>query len=126
MLSDAELLDMQTTVLGLLTDRCEIIRSTPGTPDSDTGEPTEIWNTLAADVPCSVVPHDVEVAENAVGRAVVVGASLWWVRLPANQPINEQDRILQTAPVSRTFEVMSVRGPKTREVSRIVVCNLLT
>lgn len=124
MINDAELADLRTFVLDALPDTCEIIRATVSAPDIN-GDTTETWNTVSVE-PCAFVPHDVQPSERPTGGVALVGESLWHIRLRANVDINPRDRILQLVPVSRTFEVISVRAPRSREIFRIVICTLLT
>lgn len=125
MINPGELADLQDFVVGeILTDTCEIKRSTISAPDVN-GDTVETWDTVSVE-PMSCTPHDVQATEQPAGGVALIGEAMWHLRLRANADVNVRDRILQTFPVTRTFEVISIRGPKTREIFRMVVCNLLT
>jgi hypothetical protein len=126
-LSAAELADLRTVAASTMTDTCQVLRPASGGSDGAGGELEPTWTPVAT-VPCAVAPHDVQASEGAVGAAALVGSADWRVTLPADTDVRLTDRLAQTAPAgaARTFEIQAVRGPRTREIQRVVLCSLLT
>lgn len=112
MLTAAELAAIQATQLLTLTEACTIQHRT--LTSDGAGGWTEAWTTVTT--VCRVAPVGANEAVLAGQQRIVAN---WKLTFPAGTVVHDEDRI---AVGSRTFEVVGIQGPETRESARIVLC----
>lgn len=113
MLTAPELAAIQATQLLTLTDACTITRR--ALVSDGAGGQTETWPTTITTT-CRVAPVAASEAVLAGQQRIVAN---WKITLPANTDVRGEDRIVVGA---RSFEVVAIMGPETRESARIVLC----
>ena len=112
MLTAAELAAIQATQTLTLTDVCTIQHR--ALTSDGAGGWTEAWTTTTT--VCRVAPVSAQEAVLAGQQRIVAN---WKLTLPAGTVVVDTDRL---AVGTRTFEVVGVLGPETRESARVIWC----
>lgn len=117
MLGTAELADLRGALEDSLPDSCVIMRGVAGTSDGMGGY-IGGSSSAAGTVDCRVSPTGLQPGEVEMARQVGA-AQVWEITMPANTDIRATDRITSG---TTTYEVVDIRGPRSYELHRRVVC----
>lgn len=118
MISTADLAAMRSTLDGSLPDTCQVVRRTSAS-DGALGT-NDTWANQGAAVACRVAPASKLGVETEAELVDVLRAETrWTITLPALTDVTERDRITSGG---RTFEVVSVLGPRSLEIGRRALC----
>lgn len=90
-LSDAELADLRTEIVGLLPDTCSIMRPTY---TNNKGKAIETWGTAVASANCRVDPSSQRQSNDQAVGAQESGAARWQLTVEWDCDIQDGDRIV--------------------------------
>lgn len=113
MLTATEQAAMQAVQRLTLTEACTVSRRTLASDSA--GGYSNTWATAATTV-CRIAPVSANEAALAGQQRIVAS---WKVTLPASTDVRGEDRVVVGA---RSFEVIAILGPETRETARVCLC----
>ena len=115
MLTTAEMAIMRSTQQGRFDRTATIVRAGTGTDDGAGGRLDS--PPLTATVPCSVRPRNSAQPEKVAG-AMIQPATQFDITFPALTDVRPEDEVTIEG---RTYAVVSVYGPASRETARMVL-----